>query len=100
MDRLHTYDAEIAKGRTVKRHVDQLRLRDSNPETSSVTQEDANVLDNHHYPSPESDLPSQATQNPAVSECRYPQRELDLQIVLYQTLMDSNTPDREENVVS
>ena len=70
-----TYDVKIAKGRRVKRHVDQLRLWDSNPETFSVTQEDANVLDNHHYPSPESELPSQATQNPAVSEHRYPQHE-------------------------
>ena len=61
--------------RTVKQHVDQLRLRDSNPETSSVTQEGANVLENHHNLSPESDLPSQAIQNPAVSERHYPQHE-------------------------
>ena len=32
--RMVTYDVEVAKGRTVKRHVDQLRLRDSNTENS------------------------------------------------------------------
>ena len=66
-----TYHVEIAKGRTVKRCIDQLRLRDSNTEAPLVTQEESNVLDNYQYPSPERDLP---TQSSSVSECRYPQR--------------------------
>ena len=72
-----TYDVETTRGRTVKRHIDQIRLRNNTMEATevpSVTQEDSSVLDNHQYSSVDDNTPTQVSQTNTEPERRYPQR--------------------------
>ena len=87
-----TYDVESTQGRTVKRHIDQIRLRNNTMETTevpSVTKEDSGVLDNHQYSSVGDNIqhntvkPTLNLNADTLNVC------VIVQIVLYQILMDS-----------
>ena len=72
-----TYDVEISNGRTIKRHVDQLRLRKDNtedPPSTKVDLSDSSVLDNHHYPPSSDDTISKEGQTATEPDRRYPLR--------------------------
>ena len=72
-----TYDVETTQGRTVKRHIDQIRLRNNTMETTEVpplTKEDSGVLDNHQYSSVGDNTPTQHSPTNIEPERRYPQR--------------------------
>ena len=72
-----TYDVETTQGRTVKRHIDQIRLCNNTMETTEVpplTTEDSGVLDNHQYSSVGDNTPTQHSPTNIEPERRYPQR--------------------------
>ena len=87
-----TYDVETTQGRTVKRHIDQIRLRNNTMETTEVppvTKEDSGVLDNHKYSSLDDNTPHNTVQLTLNLNADTLNVCVVLQIVLYQTLMDS-----------